>query len=532
MGAIEEMMAKLQVLPEKQIRELARQAFDATKQMKWVPNPGPQTEAYHSKADVLLYGGEPGGGKSQLILGLAFNAHQRSLIMRRQYGDLDRIIEDALTIHGTKDGFNGSPPPKLKINEKQIINFAAAHRVGDEHGQMGKGRDLLGIDEATHFAESQIRFLMGWNRSDDPNQRVRTVLATNPPLTAEGLWVIKMFAPWLDPTYPNPAKPGELRFVISDVDGNDQWVDGPGEYDVNGKMVEALSRTYIPAKVGDNPYYVASGYEKQLDAMPEPYRSLLMGGFRTSFKDLPNQIIPTKWVTLAQERWTKTPPEDVPMCAIGVDASGGGEDPMILAPRYDGWFSPMVEVPGKDIPLERAGAYCSGVVISHRRDNALIVIDMGGGYGGPMYEHLCDNMTGDKPKVYKGAEATTRRSSDGKMRFTNKRTAAYWGMREALDPGQPGGSPIMLPPDPQLVADLTAPTFEVGPNGIKAESKEDVCKRLGRSTDRGDACVMSWFEGPRETTAALEWMDRKEKRGGIHPVVLGRRAPMTAARRM
>jgi hypothetical protein len=35
-----------------------------------------------------------------------------------------------------------------------------------------RASDLLGIDEATHFAESQIRFLMGWNRTDDPNQRV------------------------------------------------------------------------------------------------------------------------------------------------------------------------------------------------------------------------------------------------------------------------------------------------------------------------------------------------------------------------
>src|SRR3546814_3250182 len=56
-------------------------------------------------------------------------------------------------------------------------------------------------------------------------------------------------------------------------------------------------------------------------------------------------------------------------------------------------------------------------------------------------------------------------------------------------------SPIALPPDPMLVADLTAPTFTVPPRGIKVESKEDVCKRLGRSTDRGDAVVMAWSAG-------------------------------------
>lgn len=509
MSDLDAILARVAGLSPKEQEQIAKDVFAATKKMKWVPNPGPQTEAYFSKADVLLYGGEPGGGKSQLILGLAFNEHQRSLIMRRQYGDLSRIIEDALKIHGTKDGFNGSPPPKLRVSDKQIIDFAAAHRVGDEQSQMGKGRDFLGIDEATHFAEQQVRFIMGWNRSEDPEQRVRTVLATNPPLTAEGLWVIKMFAPWLDPQYPNPAKAGELRWVVSDAEGKDEWVNGQSDTrQVNGKTIYPQSRTYIPAKVSDNPYYVASGYEKTLDAMPEPYRSLLMGGFRTSFKDLPNQIIPTKWIQLAQERWTPNSPEGVPMCSIGVDASGGGDDPMILAMRYDGWFDELIEIPGKDIPIERAGSFCGGVVISYRRDRALVVVDMGGGYGGPMYEHLHQN--GVDIKAYKGAEASNRRSSDGKMKFTNKRSAAYWAFREALDPGQPGGSPISLPHDPKLVADLTAPTFEVTPNGIKAEPKERVCDRLGRSTDRGDAAVMAWFEGPREITHAMEWMDDRE----------------------
>ena len=531
---LDDLVSRFAKLPEEDVRALAEDAHAQTAQMKWVPNPGPQTEAYFSRADVLLYGGEPGGGKSQLILGLAHNEHKRSLIMRRQYGDLNRIIEDCLKIHGSKDGFNGSPPPKLRISDTQVIDFAAAHRVGDEQGQMGKGRDLLGIDEATHFAESQIRFLMGWNRSDDPNQRVRTVLATNPPLSAEGLWVIKMFAPWLDPTYPNPAKPGELRHVISDDEGNDKWVE-PGWHEVmvagKPKRVLATSRTYIPASVRDNPYYVASGYEQQLDAMPEPFRSLLMGGFRTAFVDQKNQIIPTKWVELAQARWRPEPPRGVPMCAMGVDCSGGGNDPMVIAPRYDAWFSPLIEVPGKDIPMERAGAHSAGIVLSHRRDQALVVVDMGGGYGGPVYENLA--AVPIEVKAYKGAEASMRRTSDGKMKFTNKRTAALWAMREALDPGQPNGSPMALPPSPTLMSDLTAPTFEVTPQGIKAETKESVCERIGRSTNEGDAVMMAWFEGPRAITHAMDWMDLTHTKKGLRKapqIITSGRQPLSAGR--
>jgi hypothetical protein len=57
-----------------------------------------------------------------------------------------------------------------------------------------------------------------------------------------------------------------------------------------------------------------------------------------------------------------------------------------------------------------------------------------------------------------------------------------------------------LPPDPLLLADLTAPTFEITSRGIKVETKEEVIKRLGRSPDRGDAVVMANIEGVRGLT--------------------------------
>jgi hypothetical protein len=502
--SLDEILARLGSLKPQDKQALVAETMRATASVKWIPNPGPQTDAYYSEADCLLYGGEPGGGKSQLILGLAFNCHERSLIMRRQYGDLERIIEDALKIHGSREGFNGSPPPRLRISERQMINFRAAQRVGDEQGTMGQGRDLLGIDEATHFAESQIRFLMGWVRTETPGQRTRTILATNPPLTSEGLWVIQMFAPWLDPRYPNPAKPGELRWVVSDEEGKDEWVKGANDVrEIRGKIIRPTSRTYIPASVKDNPYYAATDYERQLDAMPEPYRSLLMGGFRVSFKDAPNQVIPTQWVIEAQKRWTPKPPPEVPMCAMGVDASGGGDDPMVLAPRHDGWFARPIVVPGKDIPLDQIGKYCAGIIVSHRRDQCLVVLDRGGGYGESTYEHLKDN--GVEIVAYKGAEATSLRSGDRKMGFTNRRSEAIWRFREALDPGQNGGSPIALPDDPELVADLTAPTFEVTPRGIKVEAKEDIVERLGRSPDKGDAVVMAWYAGLKTPNAIGGW---------------------------
>ena len=142
---------------------------------------------------------------------------------------------------------------------------------------------------------------------------------------------------------------------------------------------------------------------------------------------------------------------------------------------------------------------------------------MGGGYGGAAYEHLKENQV--DVFAYKGAEASVRRTVDRQLRYVNKRTEAYWKFREALDPSQPGGSNIALPPDPALIADLTAPKFEVGPRGLAITSKEKLVKDLGRSTDRGDAVVMAWFEGPRHLTHGEIWVKDQVLRRGVKPQV-------------
>jgi hypothetical protein len=380
---------------------------------------------------------------------------------------------------------------------------------------MGQGRDLLGIDEATHFAESQIRFLMGWVRTETPGQRCRTVLATNPPLTAEGLWVNKMFAPWLDPVYHNPAKPGELRWVVSDEEGKDEWVNGPDDVrTINGREVRPTSRTFIPASVSDNPYYAATDYERQLMAMPEPYRSQLMGGFRATFKDDDFQVIPTAWIDLAQARWRPDGYKDFAMTAMAVDPAGGGADAQEIATRYGGWFAPLITDKGSSTS-DPAQAF--GHIMTKRRDNAPVVVDVGGGYGDKIVLRLKDNAI---PFIgFNGANRALSRALGSSIPFANKRAEALWKFREALDPDQEGGSAIALPPDPELKADLAAPCYD--PNALQVrgtyliESKEDLRKRLGRSTGKGDAVVMCLSEG----NAAVK---RQLNGGGKQPkVILG-----------
>jgi hypothetical protein len=488
---LDELIGKLGALPEADKKTVVEAAVAATAGMKWLPNPGPQTLAYFCKADVLLYGGQGGGGKSDLGLGLAFTAHKRSLIMRRKYANLSALTERAIAINGSRNGYNGSPPPLLRTDDGRYIQFAGNQHAGDEEDWQGHAFDLKYFDEATQFLESQIRFHLGWLRSTEEGQRVRAVLGTNPPINADGDWIIGMFRPWLDITHPKPAGHGELRWFVTATDGEDLEVDGPEPIERDGKKLVPMSRTFIPAALRDNPFLINTNYQANLDGLPEPLRSAVRdGNFMAARQDAEFQVIPTQWLIEAQHRWKPDGFKDFAMTAMAFDPAGGGADAAELAIRHGGWYANLVTTKGEETA---DGSAAAATIVKHRRDAAPVVVDVGGGYGGAVTLRLKDNGV---PHVgFNGASAAMGHTVDGQLKFSNKRAEAWWRFREALNPDQQGGSVIALPPDPELRADLAAPTYEVTARGIQIESKDDLRKRLGRSPGKGDAVVMCLSEG-------------------------------------
>lgn len=445
-----------------------------------MPLPGPQTQAYHSKADILFYGGSAGSGKTDLILGLAHKAHRRSIIFRREYPQLKGIEDRTRELFKDLGTYNQTQR-FWSLKDGRQIEFGSVQYLGDESKYQGRPHDLKCFDEITHFLFQQFIFLCGWLRSSDKNQRKRIVVAGNPPTSSDGDWVIAYWAPWLDESHPNPAKPGELRWYTN-IDGIDTCVSSGEPFEHKGEIITPKSRTFIPGTVDDNPYLLESGYKAQLQALPEPLRSkLLKGNFSAGREDDPWQVIPTEWVRLAQARWLARQKPDIPMSALGVDVARGGTDKTVLSPRYANWFDKQKVFPGTVTP---DGQYVSGLALSNVKDDAAINIDVIG-VGASAYDFTKTKWKNTFP--LNGTEKSEATDASGQLSFVNCRAEWHWKFREALDPQS--GQDIALPDDTELLADLCAPRWKLTIRGIQVEEKKEIIKRIGRSPDKGDSVI-------------------------------------------
>ncbi len=491
------------------------------------PQRGPQTIAYFSDADVTLYGGAAGGGKTFLAIMLALKEHRRTLYIRREAAQLQAVKDELVDIMGHREGFNNQAGvwnipadgdfPQRQVRFGGIATAGETPGAGDEGKYQGSPRDLLVVDEAANCMEGQVRFLMGWVRSTTPGQRQRTLLCSNPPTDAGGLWLISMFAPWLDPAHKNPAKPGELRWYAT-MDGVDVEVpdDSPLPDPTNPEEpIKPRSRTFIPAKVQDNAYLTGTGYVATLQALPEPLRSqMLLGDFAAGLDDDAYQVIPTDWIQRAQQRWR--PPHPTPsqshlndgdlMTSLGVDPSRGGRDDTVLAPKWESLqgetiVDELVTFPGSAIP---DGPTVGGHVLAVRRNMCPVLVDAIG-VGTSVVDFLSSH--GIQTEAITGSEGSTMRDRTGVFKMRNQRTELYWTLREALDPSH--DPTLALPPDQELLEDLTAARYTILEGNILAVfPKEKIKKILGRSPGRGDAVLYATAQRAQRDGVERQLMQR------------------------
>jgi predicted phage terminase large subunit-like protein len=292
----------------------------------WAPSPGPQTEALLCEADELLYGGAAGGGKTDFLLVAALadvtQTGYKAVIFRRTYPELESsVIDRARFLIPTIRGFEGaventskhewSFPSRSRLLFRHLEDDAAAvaHRSAEYQ--------YLGFDELTTFTERQYRYLMSRLRTSK-GHRLRVRAASNPGGPGHS-WVLKRWAPWLDPEYrgaDGKAVSGEIRYYLTHPDtGADVWVPKgtPG----------AMSRCFIAARLDDNPHLDA-GYADRLNAQDPLTRKQLKDG-DWSAKPAPKTFFDRAWCPRSDSL-----PDDL-RCVRGWDRAateeGSGKDP-------------------------------------------------------------------------------------------------------------------------------------------------------------------------------------------------------------
>jgi hypothetical protein len=470
-----------------------------TADLVWQPHPAnrPQVQAYLSEAFETLYGGAAGGGKSDLGLGLARTLHGRSLLLRREFPELERsLITRSLEFYGDRQFYNSSK--HVWSIDGRRIEFGHMERVGspqdpgDEAQYASAAYDFIFFDQLEQFPEYAYIFMISRGRSAD-NRRVRIMASANP--VGEYIeWIMRRWGPWLDPGHPNPAKPGELRWYYR-LKGENQDREAPNSTPIWDERAQDFviprSRTFIAAGLRDNPY-MNENYKASLQLLPEPLRSALLDGdWQAMITDDAYQVIPRTWIKAAIARWTETCPNDEPL-VIGCDVARGGDDKTVNAPRRGNWFDVLQKHPGRTTPDGQSVVALLAVLLANGGRVNMDVI----GVGASAYDIGTEKGLSITPVNF--ANKSTATDKSGTLKFVNLRAEMYWSFREALDPKD--GADIALPDDPELEADLCAPRWSMQTNGIKIEAKEEIKKRIGRSPDCADAVVISYGGIPQWDT--------------------------------
>jgi hypothetical protein len=238
------------------------------------------------------------------------------------------------------------------------------------------------------------------------------------------------------------------------------------------------------------------------------YHNRVLGEFHSSDED---GVIPLSWVEAANERWRAWDEQGQPASeerlTVGVDVARSGSDKTVMA-LLDGPVITEMRHTALEDTMQTAGRVLGIVRANPTRRPIVDVIGIGAG--------VVDRLREQKIPVvaFNASEGTDHKDRSGELGFTNLRGAAWWNLRELLDPAF---SPTLaLPPNDRLTGDLTAPHWRVMSGGrIQVESKDDIRKRIGRSTDDADAVVQAAWNGDGHDAQA--WIDHFRAKAGTPP---------------
>lgn len=248
------------------------------------PHPGPQARFLASTADIAIYGGAAGGGKSFALLldplryvhvpGFQAAIFRRTTEQTRQSGGL---WDESCGLYSAVGGVGREHTLDWRWPGGGTIRFEQLQHEQTKHEYQGAQIAYLAFDELTHFSESQFFYMLSRNRSVcGVKPQIRAT--TNPDATS---WVAKFISWWIDPStgLPIPERSGVKRWFVR-VSEEIVWSDEPGTLIDKYPGCAPKSVTFIFANLSDNKTLEKNdpSYRANLLALPRIERERLLGG--------------------------------------------------------------------------------------------------------------------------------------------------------------------------------------------------------------------------------------------------------------
>ena len=232
------------------------------------------------------------------------------------------------------------------------------------------------------------------------------------------------------------------------------------------------------------------------------YQSRVLGNFPT---ETINTVIPLLTAEEATNRDVKKGGER----ELSVDVARFGDDLTTIGIREGLIIEPNIEI----IEKQDTSYIASAVERKVKDDGKILRVKIDTiGVGAGVFDQLdktISNLVELVPIV------SSERAYDYE-RYINKRAEMWFNFAEWLKTG-------CIPNDPDLLADLTTPKYTFNTRGrYQVQSKEDIKKDLGRSTDRGDMAVQLGYENYGMTVSNLNTNSvTKTSKDLLHSVGIG-----------
>lgn len=252
------------------------------------PHKGPQHTFLGTAADIAIYGGAAGGGKTWALVAEAarhiHNPEYRGIIFRRtgtQVKNPGGLWDETTKLYPLMGGKSREYLLEWTFPSGAEIKFAHMEHEGDKFNYQGGQFAFIGWDELTHFMSQQFWYLLSRSRS---TSGIRPYIRATCNPDADS-WVANLISWWIDPKtgLAIPSRSGVRRWFYR-VNDQVEWYSSEAEamaaHPDLSTLAKPKSLTFVAAKLTDNPTLTQAdpGYLANLLAMPLVDRERLLEG--------------------------------------------------------------------------------------------------------------------------------------------------------------------------------------------------------------------------------------------------------------